>query len=241
MDVNDGLTYLLELPAIYLWPVFLLENVLITVLVLWSGRLIQQGFSPLAIPAYTYSRKEWLICGLTNVLNTVVTYIGYWLWKNGFIGINTEVSGFILIDFLMLFLAMDLLMYVFHYIIHKTWLYNAIHGLHHEAIHPKPIDLFVLHPVETISFGTLWLVLLLLSTFNLYAIVGYLMINVLFCMTGHLGMEPLSAALRNKPVLKYLGTSSFHHQHHQDISHNFGFYTSIWDRLFGTYKAEKYS
>ncbi|WP_342328230.1 sterol desaturase family protein [Pedobacter sp. FW305-3-2-15-E-R2A2] len=237
MMTNDGLTYLLELPAIYLWPVFLLENVLITVLVLWSGRVIQQRFSPLAIPAYTYSRKEWLICGLTNLLNTVVTYIGYWLWKNAFIGISTEVSVFILIDFLILFLAMDLLMYVFHYIIHKTWLYKAIHGLHHEAVNPKPIDLFVLHPLETISFGALWLLLLLLWTFNLYAIIIYLMINVLFGMIGHLGMEPLNATLRNKPLLKYLGTSSFHHQHHQDIDHNFGFYTSIWDRLFGTYKA----
>ena len=237
MDVNDGLTYLLELPAIYVWPVFLLENVLITALVLWSGRVIQQRFSPQPGAPYLYSRKEWLICGLTNVLNTIVTYIGYWLWKNGFIGISTEVSGFILIDFLILFLAMDLLMYVFHYIIHKTWLYKAIHGLHHKAVNPKPIDLFVLHPLETISFGALWLLLLLLWTFNLYAIVLYLMINVLFGMIGHLGMEPLNATLRNKPLLKYLGTSSFHHQHHQDISHNFGFYTSIWDRLFGTYKA----
>ena len=237
MQVNDGLTYLLELPALYLWLVFLLENLLITLLVLWSGKLIQQIFSPQPLAPYTYSRKEWLICGLTNVLNTVVTYMGYWLWKNSFIGISTDVSAFILIDFLILFLAMDLLMYVFHYIIHKTWLYKAVHGLHHEAIHPKPIDLFVLHPLETIGFGALWLVLLLLSTFNLYAIVGYLMVNVLFGMTGHLGMEPLSAALRNKPVLKYLGTSSFHHRHHEEISYNFGFYTSIWDRLFGTYKA----
>jgi len=237
MDVNNGLTYLLELPAIYLWPVFLLENILITVLVLWSGRLIQQSFSPQPGSPYLYSCKEWLICGLTNVLNTVITYIGYWLWKNGFIGISVDVSWFILIDFLILFLAMDLLMYVFHYIIHKTWLYKAIHGLHHEAVNPKPIDLFVLHPLETVSFGALWLLLLLLWSFNLYAIIIYLMINVLFGMIGHLGMEPLSTALRNKPFLKYLGTSSFHHQHHQDISHNFGFYTSIWDRLFGTYKA----
>jgi lathosterol oxidase len=237
MGVNDGLAYLLKLPAIYLWPVFLLENVLITVLVLWSGRLIQQRFSPQPGSPYLYSRKEWLICGLTNVLNTIITYIGYWLWKNGFIGISAEVSWFILIDFLILFLAMDLLMYVFHYIIHKTWLYKAIHGLHHEAVNPKPIDLFILHPLETINFGALWLLLLLLSAFNIYAIVIYLMINVLFGMIGHLGMEPLSTALRNKPFLKYLGTSSFHHQHHQDITHNFGFYTSIWDRLFGTYKA----
>ncbi|SHG61532.1 sterol desaturase family protein [Pedobacter caeni] len=236
MDVNEGLTYLLELPAIYLWPVFLLENVLITLMVLWLGRLIQRHYAPEMMPAYSYTPREWWICGITNILNTVITYLGYWLWKHGFILISTDLSLLILSDILILFLAMDLLMYVFHYIIHKTWLYKAIHGLHHESTDPKPIDLFVLHPLETIGFGSLWLLLLCAVSFNIYAIVVYLVINVLFGMTGHLGMEPLSVKLRNKPILKYLGTSSFHHDHHQDITRNFGFYTSIWDRLFGTYK-----
>ncbi|AEW01431.1 hypothetical protein A4D02_05425 [Niastella koreensis] len=29
------------------------------------------------------------------------------------------------------------------------------------------------------------------------------------------------------PVLRYLGTSTFHHDHHDHVEHNFGFYTSI--------------
>lgn len=237
MTINDGLAYLLELPAIYLWLVFLSENILITLMVLGLGAIIQQRASSQSMPAYHYTSREWLICGITNVLNTVITYLGYWLWKQGFIVINTELSLFILTDLLILFLAMDLLMYLFHYAIHKTWLYQAIHGFHHEAVNPKPIDLFVLHPLETLGFGSLWLLLLLASPFNIYAIMIYLMVNVLFGMIGHLGIEPLSARLRSKPLLKYLGSSSFHHDHHQDVTRNFGFYTSIWDRLFGTYKS----
>lgn len=109
-----------------------------------------------------------------------------------------------------------------------------MHLLHHEAIDPKPIDLFVLHPVETICFGGLWLALLIVHPFNLYAMILYLIVNVLFGMLGHLGIEPLPEKLRKAPVLKYIGTSTFHHQHHRDVEHNFGFYTSVWDRLFGT-------
>lgn len=223
------LNYLLHLSTLTLWLLFLAENVAITLLVLYFGRLVQGT-------AQKYTAKEWKICAMTNILNTVVTYAGFWMWKNGFITINLEPSWAAVTDFLILFFAMDLLMFVFHYIIHKTFLFKAVHQLHHEAVNPKPIDLFILHPVEAIAFGGMWLMLLMLYPFHIYAVIIYLVVNVIFGLMGHLGMEPLPARFRRLPVVKYLGTSTFHHDHHQDVHYNFGFYTSIWDRLFGTHK-----
>jgi Delta7-sterol 5-desaturase len=217
------LNYLLHLPTLVLWIIFLAENILITILVLLFGEL------------RSYTQREWMICGLTNILNTIVTYAGFRLWKDGIITIGTDFSWVIVTDFLMLFFAMDLLMFIFHFIIHKTFLFKTVHQLHHQAVDPTPIDLFVLHPVEAIGFGGLWLLLLMLCPFNIYAIMIYLTVNVIFGLAGHLGMEPLPERVRSLPLLKYLGTSTFHHHHHQDIRHNFGFYTSIWDRIFGTY------
>jgi sterol desaturase/sphingolipid hydroxylase (fatty acid hydroxylase superfamily) len=220
------LNELSHLPVGYVWLIFLVENVLITMGVLCIGRFFYKG---------GYTSREWAICAVTNVLNTVVTYVGYWLWQHGMIRIETGVSWRILIDFIALFFAMDLLMFVFHIGIHKTFLYQAVHRLHHDAVDPKPIDLFVLHPVETIGFGSLWLLLLLVFPFNIYAVIIYLVVNVIFGAAGHLGMEPLPEKVRQLPVIRYLGTSTFHHNHHQDVQYNFGFYTSIWDRLFRTY------
>jgi sterol desaturase/sphingolipid hydroxylase (fatty acid hydroxylase superfamily) len=217
------LNYLLHLPTFVLWLIFFSENVLITILVLLFGKL------------RSYRFREWMICGLTNILNTVVTYVGFWMWAKGIITITTDLSWMIVLDFLLLFFAMDLLMFIFHYIIHKTFLFETVHQLHHQSIDPTPIDLFILHPVEAIGFGGLWLLLLMLWPFNIYAVMIYLTVNVIFGLAGHLGMEPLPEKVRNLPLLKYLGTSTFHHHHHQDIQHNFGFYTSIWDRIFGTY------
>lgn len=225
---------LLQLPEFALWTIFLAENVFITLSVLLTGHLLQQRFSPGTVVAYCYTSREWFICAVTNLLNTLVTYAGFLLWKQGHIIIDMKASWFILADFVILFLAMDFLMYIFHYIIHKTFLYRAMHGLHHEAVNPKPIDLFVLHPVETICFGSLWLMLLQVYTFNIYAIILYLVVNVIFGMLGHLGIEPLPDKMRSHALLKYLGSSTFHHQHHQDVQYNFGFYTTLWDRLFGT-------
>ncbi|OQP64269.1 fatty acid hydroxylase [Niastella vici] len=219
-----------------IWTIFLVENVLLTVLVLLLGRYIQRRLSAQGVTPVAASRKEWFICAGTNVLNTVVTYAGYWLWKQGFITISYEISWTIVTHLLLLLMAMDLLMFLFHYLIHKTFLYKAIHGLHHQAIHPKPMDLFILHPVETVCFGALWLVLLVIFPFNICAIILYLTLNLAFGLTGHLGIEPLPAAIRQWPVLRYLGTSTFHHDHHEHVGYNFGFYTNLWDRLFGTYK-----
>jgi sterol desaturase/sphingolipid hydroxylase (fatty acid hydroxylase superfamily) len=224
------------LPAVLIWAIFLAENVLLTGLVLIMGRYIQRLLSPQLVTPFADTHKEWLICAGTNVLNTGVTYAGYWLWKHSLITISYEVSWTIAFHFLLLFLAMDLLMFLFHYLIHKTVLYKAIHGLHHQAIHPKPMDLFILHPIETVSFGALWLLLLVISPFNIYAIILYLTVNLAFGLVGHLGIEPLPAAIRRLPVLRYLGTSTFHHDHHEHVEYNFGFYTSLWDRLFGTFK-----
>jgi Delta7-sterol 5-desaturase len=219
------LDYLLHLPALTLWLIFLAENLSITILVLSVSKFFYKG-------NYSYSAREWLISGITNVLNTVVTYAGYQMWAKGMISISTEISWMIITDLLVLFFAMDLLMFCFHYVIHKTFLYKAVHQLHHGSVDPTPLDLFILHPVEALGFGSLWLLLLMVATFNIYAIIIYLILNVIFGLMGHLGTDPLP----QWRVFKYLGTSTFHHDHHQHIHYNFGFYTSIWDRIAGTYK-----
>ncbi|HEY9258041.1 sterol desaturase family protein [Chitinophaga sp.] len=187
---------------------------------------------------FAYNSRQWHIAAVTTVLNTVITYTGYWLWTQQAIRITTAFSISILLHAAFLFFAMDLLMYIFHYVIHKTPLYKLLHTLHHEATDPEPIDLFILHPLETLSFGALWLLLLLLFPLNIYGIIIYLIINVIFGMMGHLGMEPLPAKVHQWPVLKYLGTSTFHHTHHRHEQCNFGFYTSIWDRVFRTFNSQ---
>lgn len=224
------LQILSQLPVGYVWLIFLVENVLITCCVLFLGRFFYKG---------KYTRQEWGICAVTNLLNTVITYAGFWLWQHQVIIVATGGGWRILTDFLMLFAAMDLLMFLFHVAIHKSFLYKMVHSLHHEAVDPKPIDLFVLHPVETLGFGSLWLLLLIVYPFDITGIAVYLTVNVVFGLAGHLGVEPLPDKVRQWPGMKYLGTSTFHHNHHQHVQYNFGFYTNLWDKLFNTFKREE--
>ena len=217
-----------------LWMIFLAENLLVTILALLFGWVVLKLDHK---PIKAASRNEIFICILTNFINTAITYAGFWLWKHGYILFSYAASWRILFDFLALFMLMDLAMFLFHYAIHRSVFYKAIHQFHHHYADPIPIDLFVLHPLETVGFGSLWLALILVFNFNLYAVFIYLVVNVFFGIMGHLGIEPIPAGIQKMAPFKYLGTSSFHHQHHLNINHNFGFYTNIWDKFFKTYKG----
>lgn len=221
-------------------PLFLVENLLVLLLAVGFGYLLQAVFGRRQALGALYqpvSEQQQRYATYTLLLNTGITFAGWWLWQRDFITIREGVSYRIMLDFGVLFLGMDLLMYVFHYAIHHSPLYRWVHGLHHEYTEPQPIDLFVLHPLETFGFGALWLLLMAVYPANFIAIFAYLTTNVFFGALGHSGVEPYPAAWERRPVLKYLGSSGFHFQHHQDDRHNFGFYTSLWDRLFGTFAA----
>ncbi|GAA4055137.1 hypothetical protein GCM10022409_47870 [Hymenobacter glaciei] len=219
-------------------PLFLAENLLVLLLALGFGYLLQAAFGrrrALGPVHHPISGQEIRLATATLLINTGITFAGFWLWRQGFITIREELSYRVLLDFGVLFIGMDLLMYVFHYAIHHSPLYRWVHALHHEYAEPQPIDLFVLHPIETVGFGSLWLLLMAVYPATFLAIFAYLTVNVFFGVLGHSGVEPFPSAWDRSPLFKYLGSSGFHFQHHQDDSHNFGFYTSIWDRLFGTF------
>ncbi|GAB3573187.1 sterol desaturase family protein [Hymenobacter daeguensis] len=221
-------------------PLFLAENLLVLLLALAFGYGLQALFGrrrALGPVHHPISGREIRLATYTLLINTAVTFAGFVLWRQGFITIREAVSWRLLLDFAVLFLGMDLLMYVFHYVIHQTVLYRWIHGLHHEYPEPQPIDLFVLHPLETVGFGGLWLLLMAVYPASFPAIVAYLTVNVLFGVLGHSAVEPFPAAWERAPLLQLIGSSGFHFQHHQNDQSNFGFYTSIWDRLFGTFAS----
>ena len=88
--------------------------------------------------------------------------------------------------------------------------------------------------LETLGFGGLWLIVLAVYPATWLGMSIYLALNVAYGVIGHLGVEPVPAAALRIPLLKGLTTSTFHAQHHLDRQRNFGFYTLIWDRLFGT-------
>lgn len=219
---------------------FLVANILIftgSVLLCWllgslfKTRRIFDRWEPLRPP-------ELAAAGACIVLNAVVSVGGWWLWKQGMITLRPTTWPAAAVDCLLMIGAMDLGMYVFHRLAHWPPVYRIVHRFHHRHETTNPISLFVLHPLEVLGFGGLMIVFLAAYPMDLGGLMGYLAANVLFGTLGHSGVEPFPAGLRSIPLLRLIGTSTFHAEHHEHPRCNFGFYTLIWDKLFGTLDPE---
>lgn len=172
------------------------------------------------------------------ILNSLVSVIGWMAWRDGYIDIKVMPFGRAILDCIVMLIVMDLGMYVFHRLAHVPAIYNLMHAFHHRHESTNPISLFVLHPEEVIGFAGLIILFLMMYTISLSGLLAYLALNVVFGTIGHSGVEPFPRLIIKIPILKYIGTSTFHANHHEHSAYNFGFYTLIWDKLFGTLAPE---
>jgi sterol desaturase/sphingolipid hydroxylase (fatty acid hydroxylase superfamily) len=159
---------------------------------------------------------------------------GWLLFRAGWLRVEgDDRAGRTVVDALLLLAAMDFAMYVTHRLAHLPVPFRYVHRVHHLYERVRPLTLFVLHPVEALAFGGLWIAILLCRSFSLSGMLLYLTLNTGFGVVGHLGVEPLRGRLGSS-IARVIGTSSFHARHHHEPGANFGFYTTTWDRLFGT-------
>lgn len=226
--------------VVELTVVFLVENLLILAGVISAGWALTALFShrrvALLPEAVTFSDGA---VALGNVgLNTLTTVAGLVLWRAGVITFRTDVGLWALLDTLVLLMVMDFAMYWLHRLAHTRVLYPLLHRYHHTFDRPRPLTLFALNPAENVAYGVLWLAVLCVYKASWAGMMLYLVLNVAFGTVGHLGVEPVPARWVGVPVIGQVAGASFHAQHHQDKEHNYGFYTLVWDRLFGTVRPD---
>ena len=213
------------------------------VVALVAGDLLTRRFSDRRVTPLPprLTRIELILAAACIVLNAGVAVAGVALWREGALDLRPygDYGAFtVILDAVVLFVAMDFAMYVFHRIAHHPLLFPIAHKTHHLYENPRPLTLFVLNPIEVLGFGALWLVVLHLYTSSIEGVLIYLTANLSFGLIGHLGVEPAPEAWVRVPLLRYVATSTFHAEHHTDRQFNYGFYLLVWDRLFGTLSPE---
>lgn len=172
------------------------------------------------------------------IFNSAVSVAGWWLWQAGYITLTTGTFASGVFDCIVMLMAMDFGMYVLHRAVHHPSFFPLFHRFHHRHETTNPISLFVLHPIEVFGFGALMIIFLIIYPMTFGGLVAYLVLNVLWGTLGHSGVEPFPKSFRTIPGLSLLGTSTFHAEHHEHPRYNFGFYTLLWDKLFGTLDPE---
>lgn len=207
---------------------FLIENLVLFYLSIIIGKVIE--------PENTKLNKtdiKWLTS--TVICNTLITLLGHELYHFGIMKVDFSSSIlYIISDILFLVLLMDFFMFCFHYLVHKLKWFYPIHKLHHTHIETNVYSLYVLHPIETLGFGIIWLFLISIFEFNYLSIIVYLILNLSYGIFGHLKTDIFPEFWYKNCFTKWISTTKFHSNHHKNESHNYGFYFTIWDKIFKT-------
>lgn len=188
--------------------------------------------------AFTYA--DFRTSLLVLCCNALVFIIGVQIWRVNIISVNENTGvAQIVLEVVVLILAMDFLMYIFHRAAHLPFFYRFIHGRHHDHESTNAISLFVMHPVEAIGFGLTFIFVLWVYPFSTISIAVYVVINLIWGTVGHLNKEILPERWSHTIKKSLLGTTAFHNRHHQHPGYNFGFYTILWDKFFGSLAPER--
>lgn len=228
MIFESWLQQLAELNLVYLVGFFLIENLVLIYISVLIGRIIE--------PENTFLKKsdrKWVFS--TLICNTFITVSGFELYQLGILEIDFSPSLVtLLLHILLLIILMDFLMFCFHFLAHRLTWFNPIHRLHHTHIDTSVYSLYVLHPIETLGFGFIWLFLITIIKFNFLSIIIYLVLNLSYGIFGHLKTDVFPDFWYRNPFTKWISTTKFHNDHHKNESRNYGFYFTIWDKIFKT-------
>lgn len=175
------------------------------------------------------TRHDLLLSLFIVVVNIAVGIPGWWLWKAGYIELREPAVWVTVIDTLIVFFFFDLMMYLLHRMMHVGIFFRLFHGRHHDHVDVNGISFYVMNPAEALGFALLLIALLMVWSMSLYALLLFVFFNWAYGTMAHSGIP-----VRNRWLAWCVGDSTFHHRHHSHMRGNYGFFTSAWDRLFGT-------
>lgn len=144
------------------------------------------------------------------------------------------------LTFPLMFLMHDAYFYFIHRLMHQPFLYRYVHRVHHFSTNPSPWTAYAFHPFEAIlEAGIIPLIVFILpvspSAFGLF-----MLFQFSYNVYGHLGYELFPAKFTKTWIGRLVNTGTAHNLHHQFFHGNYGLYTLIWDRLFGTLREDYY-
>lgn len=128
----------------------------------------------------------------------------------------------------------DLWFYAVHRSLHTRWLYKHVHAVHHRSVDVDPLSSYSFHALEAVLI-TGWVIpVMLVLPLPMPVVMAAQVIGLANNVMAHLGYELLPSGWLRIPLLRWTNTATFHALHHERFTGNFGLFSRVWDRLFGT-------
>lgn len=160
------------------------------------------------------------------------------LWSNFLEGSPLKDNQFGFLSFFLIFIFRDAIYYIYHRIFHSVPFLWRFHSLHHSSKDMTSLSAIRAHPVEDVFHDIAIAIPLALITTSPSVMLFFSIFETLFPYWVH---SRFYLAKSNR--FNFFITPLIHHWHHALTCHhpkgqNFGIYTVIWDKLFGTYYCE---
>ena len=137
-------------------------------------------------------------------------------------------------QFAVYFVLFDIYFYWLHRLMHTKALF-WMHRVHHRSRAPNPLSAFSFHPLEGLITGGFVPLMVLLFDLHITSIIVVNLYGVLNSVLVHSGHEIFPRWWYRKGRLsRFYLSPMFHDRHHTAFRTNYGAFTTIWDRLFGT-------
>ncbi|PSS10546.1 hypothetical protein M430DRAFT_108448 [Amorphotheca resinae ATCC 22711] len=122
----------------------------------------------------------------------------------------------------------DAFVYFIHRGLHHPSVYKTLHKPHHKWIMPSPYASIAFHPVDGFLQSTPYHIFPFLFPLQKFAYLGLFVFVQIWTVFIHDGEY-----VANSPVIN---GAACHTMHHLYFNYNYGQYTTLWDRLGGSYR-----
>jgi sterol desaturase/sphingolipid hydroxylase (fatty acid hydroxylase superfamily) len=157
----------------------------------------------------------WQLIDASRLYYSVSAYPTWWFW----------------LSIPVMVLLHDTFFYWLHRAMHLRLLFNLMHKVHHQSVHPTAFAAYSFHPTEAIGEALIVVVILFIIPVHPLAFVIFQTISTAYNVYGHCGREFYPAATPSHWLGRWLNTSTAHAVHHSKGRYNYGFYLMGWDRL----------
>ncbi|MEQ9468287.1 MAG: sterol desaturase family protein [Ekhidna sp.] len=226
---NIGIRYLLAAGLAFLVFYVLFRSRFLT-------RRIQQAF-----PRTADYRRDLLYSLLTVFFFTIIALLTFFVLRPYtllYVSLSDKTVWYWLLTVIPMFFIHDFYFYWAHRLMHHPKLFKAVHKIHHLSTNPSPWTAYAFHPLEAFIEAAIILILAFTVPTHAFVIMLFMIFQIIYNVYGHLGYELFPAGFHKTWIGKYINTSVAHNQHHARFHGNYGLYTLIWDRLFGTVRED---
>jgi sterol desaturase/sphingolipid hydroxylase (fatty acid hydroxylase superfamily) len=208
---------------------FLLKNIL-------ASRRMQDKF-----PGIKHYSRDILFSLITILIFATMAALVFTVFSdytNLFYQWNKYGEVYYFLTFPLMLLIHDAYFYWMHRLMHQPKLFRYIHRVHHLSTNPSPWTAYAFHPLEAIIEAGIIPVIAFTLPVNYSAFALFLLFQFFYNVYGHLGYELFPPRFNKTWIGRWVNTGTAHNQHHQFFHGNYGLYTLIWDRMFGTLRQD---